>query len=261
MKLGDRAGARKVAGGAADADRGQAPERDVLLDVHASSSSRRAAPRSTSPAPIVSATSPGFARLARKRRALLDRGRPADDHAGALFGERVDDQLSAHACDRLLAGPVDLRHRDDVRSGKRGPELTREMPRARVQVRLEEHEHTAVVANCGDRRLDLGGMVRVVVEHRDAAGLATSFEPATRACELGEVRLRLARVDAGELESGKRGGCVSPIVLAGNGELEVDGRELFSAHDLRGPRRAKARTAPRPRLATRTPSGGRGRRS
>ena len=64
LELFARARPREVASRPADPDRRQAAEWNVLLDLHASSSSRSGTARSTSPAPTVTATSPGRARRA-----------------------------------------------------------------------------------------------------------------------------------------------------------------------------------------------------
>ena len=58
--------------------------------------------------------------------------------------------------------------------GERGAELAREMARARVEVRLEEHAEPAAresLARGRDRRGELGRMVAVVVDDRHAVSL------------------------------------------------------------------------------------------
>src|SRR5262245_34800644 len=67
FEVGDALRSSEVARRPADPDRRQASERHVLLDVHASSARRSGTPSSTSPAPIVSTTSPARARPARNR--------------------------------------------------------------------------------------------------------------------------------------------------------------------------------------------------
>ena len=63
--------------------------------------------------------------------------------AGAGLGDRVHDQLSGYVLDRLLPRRIDLRDRDGIRLGERRAELLRQMPRPRVQVRLEQDEDAA----------------------------------------------------------------------------------------------------------------------
>src|SRR5439155_14261939 len=133
-----------------------------------------------------------------------------------------DDELPAHARDRLLTGTIDLGHGDDVCRGEHGSELTGEMARAREEMRLEEDEDAAALptlADGRDRGLDLGRMVRIVVEQGDTAHLAALFQTASRTGERGDVRGCVIRRDADELERGERGRGVAPVVLARDGEL------------------------------------------
>ena len=76
-------------------------------------------------------------------------------------------------------------------------------------------------------------MVRVAVEHGDAARLALPLEPSARAAELDDHASASARGDAGELERRERGGGVAAVVLAGHSELELHRLELLGAHDVR----------------------------
>jgi hypothetical protein len=147
----------------ARAERREARERDVLLDGdhRSSSAATMAGARSTSPAPIVSSTSPGL-RAPREECGRLLHGRHPRREP-ARVRDRVDDELARHAVDRLLARGVHVGDHDVVRGRERGPELAREVPRARVEVRLEQHAHTAAripLAYRVDRRGDLGGWCR-----------------------------------------------------------------------------------------------------
>ena len=73
----------------------------------------------------------------------------------------------------------------------------------------------------------------VVVEHRDPAALADELEAAVGALEPRERRLGAAAVDADPDERLERRGGVPAVVLARDGELEVDRLELPAADDLR----------------------------
>ena len=163
---------------------------------------------------------------------MLDARRPADGEARAHLTQGVDDELPAHIRVRLLARAVDLGDGDHVGRRERRRELTDEVTSARVEVRLEEDEHAAAVANRVDRGRDLGGMVRVVVEHRHAADLPVRLEAAAGAGELRQMGTRFFGRDAGQLERRERGGGIAPVVLARHGELEVDERKLVRPHDL-----------------------------
>src|SRR6266508_1482464 len=76
-------------------------------------------------------------------------------------------------------------------------------------------------------------MVRVVVEHVHTARLATMLEPPSRAREACELRLGLLSCHSHELQSRERGGRVSAVVLARQGQLEVDRLQLLPTDDLR----------------------------
>ena len=157
----------------------------------------------------------------------------------------VDDELAAHARQRLLAGPVDLRHAGAVSSGQRRPELEREMPRAGVEVRLEEHEHASLSPLAGRRqqRRDLARMMGVVVDDRHAAALADELEPARRAAEVRQHALRVRARNARQLQRRNRRRRVPPVVLARNRELERRPARAPSHAPRAAVRRASARTA------------------
>ena len=76
-------------------------------------------------------------------------------------------------------------------------------------------------------------MVRVAVEHGDAARLALALEPPAGSRELDDDALRVRPRDARELERRERRGGVPAVVLAGHRELELDRLELLRAHDVR----------------------------
>ena len=105
---------------------------------------------------------------------------------------------------------------------------------------------------------DLGGMVGVVVDDRDAPRLR-DLEAAAGAGEAAERLGRLAAIDPRELERREGGPRVRAVVLARQRERAVEGRS--AAHRARKPPRSSARTPPRARRARRTRCGGRARRS
>ena len=104
-------------------ERGEARERNVLLDVHASSAASSAAARSTSPGAErqddVARPRPGATRSARRPRAS------ASSRAASPAGPRgrLDDEPTRDPLDRLLPRRVDLRDGDGVRRAQRPAEL------------------------------------------------------------------------------------------------------------------------------------------
>src|SRR5437763_3099888 len=75
-------------------------------------------------------------------------------------------------------------------------------------------------------------MVRVAVEHLDAAGATLRLEPAADAGEAGKHTRGVPAVDACQLERGERGGRVDAVVVAAHRELEVERFELLGAYDV-----------------------------
>ena len=98
-------------------------------------------------------------------------------------------------------------------------------------MRLEQHEQPATVAHRGERRGDLGRMVRVVVEDFDAPGLAAAFQAPSRAGELGKYRLGLAAPHSGQLECGYGASGIATVVFAGDSERPIVWRQMISPHD------------------------------
>ena len=139
-----------------------------------------------------------------------------------------------HAGDRLLARRIDLGEKHGVGRCERRAEFAREIARARIEMRLERGDEPAARkrdARGGERRGDLGRMVRVVVDHRHAARFAESLEPPLRrrrtigepACHRGEPSAPSARPARERRER------VEHIVTPGNGQL--DRAEMFVVED------------------------------
>src|SRR5688572_21087946 len=118
--------------------------------------------------------------------------RPADRHPRAGLEGAVDDDLPADARDRLLARGVDLHDHRGVRGRERRSEISSDVNRARVEVRLEEDDETAVGerAGGGDRGRELGRVMGVVVDEEHAPGAPVRLQPPTGASEAGERRCR-----------------------------------------------------------------------
>ena len=129
-----------------------------------------------------------------RRRAVADVDElPLAERLGAL-----DDGAGGHARHRRLARRVDVEHVDPVGAGEAAAELAVQQRRARVAVRLEQHQHPpAEGARRGQRRRHLGGVVAVVVHHPHAARLAARLEAPAHA---GEVLERAGDVREGDLD-------------------------------------------------------------
>src|SRR5439155_15926982 len=124
--------------------------------------------------------------------------------------------------------------RDDVSRRECRAELVCEVPRARVEVRLEENEDPAIVPNGSDVGGELSRMVRVAVDDLDAARLSARLEPTGRTAELTEHTCGVVSRVAGQLDRRQRDSRVVPVVLAESCQLEIDRPELVAAYAFRG---------------------------
>ena len=124
----------------------------------------------------------------------------------AVRVDRVGERLARRARDGRLAGRVDVGDDEHVGLVEGARELLEERLRARVAVRLEGDDDAAVEARLRgvERRLDLGGVVAVVVDDHHVAGLALASvrlaehrEAALHAAERGD---RVARDVERDLE-------------------------------------------------------------
>ena len=196
-----------------------------------------------SPAPRVSSTSPSPSREPSASAASSAVGQPPDRAAAAAVGRRLGDHQAAdpgELADRLLAGRVDVEHRDLVGGRQRGAELVREGLGARVEVGLEGGDQPALgeLARRLERRRDLGRVVGVVVVDPRPVGSALELEAPGDAGEVGERRRRGAGVEPGELERGDRGERVEGVVAAGDGAARVGllGLAVSEGSSTPGPR-------------------------
>src|SRR5215471_7626103 len=84
------------------------------------------------------------------------------------------------AGNRRFPRRIDVHHQQHVRLVEGGEELLTQVERARVAMRLEHGHYTTVEPRLGggEGRANLGGMVAVVVDHRDASHRAPDLEAA-----------------------------------------------------------------------------------
>src|SRR5690348_11026488 len=95
------------------------------------------------------------------------------------------------------------------------------MKRPGVEVRLEQRQEPAAVADRGKVGSELGRVVGVAVEEAHTRGLASRLEPPPCAAKLEQSRRGVCTRYAGELERRERSCGVLPVVLAGNREGEI----------------------------------------
>src|SRR5215470_7975106 len=113
------------------------------------------------------------------------------DVAMAVRADPVGEIAPRDTRDRRLAGRVHVHHDQDVSQIERREELLPQMQGPCVAVWLEHRHDPAVEPGLGggQGRPDLGGMMTIVVDDRDAARAAEDLEPALDAGEAGERRL------------------------------------------------------------------------
>ena len=177
-----------------------------------------AAASSTLPAPIVTTTSPSRA-SAGDHPVPRPRARAPSRSTSPAAGERV--HLRRACLSRPAQAPLAPRRSP---SGRRHPpdskrrQLLGEIPRPRVEVRLEEHEDTSrgmQLPNRGERRLDLRRVMGVIVVHRHPAGRPAQLEPPACAPESARERppprpARLPRARARPAPPQRFAGCGRP---------------------------------------------------
>src|SRR6266436_1747858 len=110
------------------------------------------------------------------------------DIAMAMRADPVREIPARDTGDRRLAGRIDVHHDQHVSQIERRQELLPQVQRSRVPVRLEHRHDPAVEPGLGggQGRPDLGGMMAVVVDHRDAARAAEDLKPALDSGEAGQ---------------------------------------------------------------------------
>ena len=99
--------------------------------------------------------------------------------------------------------------------------VVEERLRARVGVRLEGADHALIAHGLrrGEQRVELGGVVGIVVEHVRAVERTLALEAAARAVERGETLLHGAAGDAQHIGSRGRGEGVEDVVPPGDVQL------------------------------------------
>src|SRR5262249_20786123 len=98
---------------------------------------------------------------------------------------------------RLLPRRIDLGEKHHIPARQRLTEFAREIPRARIQVRLKRHDNPTTRkrrARGIERRADLGRMMRVVIHNGDPPrfpqSLKSALDPMER-CESRSHRVEL----------------------------------------------------------------------
>ena len=102
-------------------------------------------------------------------------------------------------------------------------ELVHQVLRARVAMRLKDREDTPEIAKLrgGQRGANFGGVVAVIVDHRDAAGLAAHLETAIDAGVAGDGLADRIERDVQFQADGDSGRRVQHVVNAGHAQMKL----------------------------------------
>ena len=134
----------------------------------------------------------------------------------------LGETLGGDAGDRLFAGGVDGQDDDCVGVAECGAELFEQIAGAGVAVRLEDDMDAFVsaLARGSERGANFRGMVAVVVDDGDAAGLTTLLEATVDAAETAEAFGDFFGRDFELVRDGYGGGGVEHVVAAGHVQIE-----------------------------------------
>src|SRR5580704_5727384 len=139
-------------------------------------------------------------------------------------GSGLGDELGGDSGQRLLARGVDLGQEHDVPTRQGAPEITGEIPRAGVEVRLKRDDNASAWkrrAGGIERRADLRWVVRIIIDHRDPARLSEALEPALNTVECREPWSHRAERHAFGDAARDRGERVAHVMNTWNVELHA----------------------------------------
>ena len=130
--------------------------------------------------------------------------------------DRIGEHLAGDARDGHLASREHVDEHELVGVGERVREILAQRLQARIAMRLEHDDDVAEVESMGggERRLDLGGMMAVIVYDGDAAHVADMREATTRALERREGAGGGIRIEPHDERRRERGGGVQHVVHA-----------------------------------------------
>src|SRR5213593_1884307 len=145
------------------------------------------------------------------------------DIAMAVRPDPVGEIPARDAGDRRLAGRVDVHHDQHVSQIERRQELVPQMLGPGVAVRLKHRHDPTVEAGLGggQGRPDLGRVMTVVVDHRDATGTTQDLKSALDSGESGERPLNRGKRDLQVQPHADRRERVEHVVAAGDLERDL----------------------------------------
>ena len=128
----------------------------------------------------------------------------------------LDQHLGIDSLNGLLGGGVNVEHENSVSLKKGTGELIHQRLRACVAMGLKKNVNTTRAASASSRqcRLNLGGVMTIVVDDRYPALLAFEVKSAVDAAEGGKALTYLLQIDAEFKSDGNGSGGVEDVVLA-----------------------------------------------
>src|SRR6266849_7568039 len=143
-------------------------------------------------------------------------GAEVEDVFVASFANGRGQSFAGDAGDGRLAGGVNVCEHQNVGLIEGAAEFVPEMLRARVAMRLKEHQQAIEFADARgyQRGADFGGVMAVIVDHRDVVDHAFNVEAAADARELAEPFADQFRGNIQIQRDGRGGGGVAHVVDA-----------------------------------------------
>src|SRR5512143_2354572 len=167
---------------------------------------------------------------------LLPLGDEGDVLVPKLFDTFIE-RLAGYAGDGLFPRGIDVHDDELVRLVEGGKEFFEQVLGPRIPVRLEHHDHPPLEPSRGGRERgpDLRGVMAVIVDDDDSAGLSFDLKPSLHAGKFPERLPDDLEIDVQLPSHGDRSQAVADIVNAGHRKLKV-AQVLGVVHDSeRGP--------------------------
>src|SRR5690554_6094301 len=135
----------------------------------------------------------------------------------------LDEARGVEALDGLLARSKDVSDEDDISAIERANKIVKTVSRARIAMRLKRHDDATTKRRLRrrERHLDLGRMVRIIVDHRHAVDLADDGETALNPFEGLERARDDLMGDAKLIRDGDGGERVEHIMIARHAHLDA----------------------------------------
>src|SRR5512146_1934339 len=146
--------------------------------------------------------------------------------AGAILLDLVHHGFGSYAGNRLFASGINVENKNVIRLLESRAELLEESLRPRVTVRLKNDMDLSVttLACCRQRRLDLGGLMAVIVDNGYAVHRSAQLKTPVNATEMLQGRAHLLHIDFQTNSDCNSSRCVQHVVNTGHMQMKVPQR-------------------------------------